>query len=338
MSMKRKLLPSLAFLSICIMAGCGQNSGYLITPVPLNQRLEETTIQKDPGLLVYDKIVIVDVDGLLMNVQEHSLFGYGENPVSLFVEKIDKAQADPDVKAVIIRINSPGGGVTASDIMYHRLVQFRQARQVPVVAIVEDVGASGGYYVACGSDRIMAHPTAITGSIGVIVQMVSLADTMKMVGVETKAVTSGKFKSMGSPFKPLEKDDVVLVQGLVNDYYESFLKVVQSGRPKLSADKIRTLADGRVYSGKQALDNGLVDQLGYMSDSISQAKTMSGSSKVKVVIYHRPIGYKANAYSEAPVPSPAAATQINMVNISVPELMEFSRPQFLYLWSGQASH
>ena len=315
-----------------VVVGCGQNAGLLIRPVSVDQRLQETVILTDPGWGVRDKVVIIDVDGLLINQAEKTFFGQGENPVSLFVEKLDRAQADANVKAIVVRINSPGGGVTASDIMYNRLVQFRQYKRVPIIAIIQDVGASGGYYIACGADAILAHPTAVTGSIGVIVQLMSFADLMEKLGIDANAVTSGRFKSMASPLKPLEQEDVDLVQGMVNDYYERFVEVVQTGRPKLTPEAVRTLADGRVYTGQQAKANGLVDDLGYMMDAIDTARKCSNSPRVKVVIYHRPLGYRPNAYATTPMPAPT--TQFNMLNISMPALFELSQPQFLYVWSG----
>jgi len=328
----KRTLPFAAVLAGLVCVGCGQHAGILIRPVPVDQRLQETVILADDGWGVRDKIAIIDVDGLIVNQAERTFFGQGENPVSLFVEKLDRAQSDPSVKAIVLRINSPGGGVTASDIMYNRLVQFRQYKRVPIIAVIQDVGASGGYYVACGSDTILAHPTAVTGSIGVIVQLVSFADLMEKLGIDAQAVTSGRFKSMGSPLKPLEKEDVAIVQGMVNDYYERFVGVVQAGRPKLAPEAVRALADGRVYTGQQAKANGLVDDLGYMMDAVAEARKRSGASRVKVVMYHRPLGYRPNAYAATAMPTPA--TQINMINVSMPALLELSQPQFLYLWSG----
>ncbi len=312
-----------------LLVGCGGSTGFLIKPVPIDERLQETVIAKDAGWSVTNKIAIIDVEGLLLNARSSELFGSGENPVSLFVEKMDRAAADDSVKAVVLRINSPGGGVNASDIMYQRVLQLKVARHIPVVAAVEDVGASGGYYIACGADTIMASPTSITGSIGVIVQSVSFAGTMSRLGIDAKAIVSGRFKDMASPLKPLDPKDEALLQGIVDQFYGRFLKVVQSGRPKLSADRVKELADGRVYTGQQAMDVGLVDTLGHADDAVLLAKKLSKSDKVKVVIYHRPLGYKANVYSAAQSPAP----QMN-VNINLPNVMELIGPQFLYLWSG----
>lgn len=325
-----------AVAAAVLLAGCGQNVGFLVRPVPLDQRLSETVIQRDAGWFVTDKIAIVDVDGILLNQRQMGFFSGGENPVSLFIEKFDKAQADEDVKAVVLRINSPGGGVTASDIMYHRLLRFRHARPtVPVIAVLEDVGASGAYYIACGANRIVAHPTSIVGSIGVIVQTFSLAGTMRMLGIDAKAVVSGPYKDMASPLAPLRDKDLAELQRLVDDHYEGFVKVVRKGRSSLSEQQVRQLADGRVWTGTEALANGLVDATGYMSDAISAAKAASGSRKARVVIYDRPFGYRANAYSQLP---PTGASQINLLNVNLPDIMAASGPQFMYLWTtGLAS-
>jgi len=325
----RNKIPVIVFL--LFIAGCGQNVGYVIKPVTLDERLKETVVATDPGLFIHDKVAIVDLDGLLLNDRDMGMFSFRENPVSLFVEKLDTAQADPAVKALIVRINSPGGAVTATDIIYQRLARFKAARKVPVVAVIEDVGASGGYYVACACDAVIAHPTSVTGSIGVMVQTVSFAGTMDKIGITARAVTSGRYKDMASPLKPIKDEDIAIIQGMVDSFYKRFVEVVQSGRPAIKPEKIKELADGRVFTGLEAKENGLVDGVGYMEDAIALAKTSAGLSRVKVVMYHRPLGYRSNFYSSAAELNPQV--QLNLVNLSVPGILRAAQPQFLYLWS-----
>jgi protease IV len=320
-----------ALLAAALVAGgCGQNMGYIIKPVPIIEDLTETTVSADKGLFVSDKVLVIDIDGLIMNRRTEGLLSSGENPVSLFVEKLDKAQEDSSVKAVVLRINSPGGGVTATDIMYRRLADFKKARKIPVIAMIEDVGASGGYYIACGADTIMAEPSSVTGSIGVIVQTFSVAGTMDKLGITAKAITSGAMKDMGSPFKPLDPADQKVLQELVTEFYGGFVKVVAEGRPNLAADKVKALADGRIYTGTQAKANGLIDDLGSLKDAIDLAKKKAGLKSSKVVMYGRSWGHQANVYSAAPM----GGMQVNLLNVSAPDVMNMLRPQFLYLWTG----
>jgi len=326
--------PSLAIILVAVsfVAGCGPGTGFLIRPVPVNEALVETTVSTDPGFFVTDKVALVDVSGLLFNTRGEGLFGPHDNPVSLFVEKIDKAEKDPLVKAVVLRINSPGGGVTASDLMYRRVAELKKERKIPVVAVIEDVGASGAYYLACGADAIVAAPTSVTGSIGVIVQTFSLSGTMAKLGIDAKAITSGPMKDMASPFKPLSADDQKVLQEIVAEFYGRFVDVVAAGRPKLKRDDLKKLADGRIYTGDQALAAGLVDSTGDVKAAVAEAKQRAGTKAVKVVMYDRPWGYKANVYSAAPL----GGMQVNLLNVSVPGLMTWLEPQFLYLWTGGA--
>ncbi|MBN1846098.1 MAG: S49 family peptidase, partial [Sedimentisphaerales bacterium] len=175
------------------VAGCGP-SAFLVQPVSPKKVLREAVVRRDAGLWVTDKIAVVDVDGLLTNRSETGLFASSENPVSVFTEKLQKAAADRDVKALVLRINSPGGTVGASDLMYHELLEFRRRTDKPVVASILDVGASGGYYLACGCDGIVAQPSCVTGSIGTIMQTVSFAGTMKILGIKAEAIKSGALK------------------------------------------------------------------------------------------------------------------------------------------------
>jgi len=327
-----RVLGMLAAGAIFAMAGCaGENVGWMLKPVPLDEELTESVLASDATWLDPTRIVVVDVDGLLVNERQKGFLGLGDNPVSLFAEKIDKAQADPRVKALIVRINSPGGGVTASDIMYRRLMQFRQARKAPVIAIIEDVGASGGYYLACAADAILAHPTSVTGSIGVMVQTVSFAGTMEKLGITGQAVTSGPHKDMASPLKPLAKEDLAILQQIVDRYHRRFVGVVASARAGLRKDQLAALTDGRVFAASQAAKEGLIDGLGYMDDAIALAKSRAGIARARVVMYHRPLGSKASVYSRLSVPAP----QVNLLNITLPDVLSWGRPRFMYLWTGK---
>ena len=150
-------------LSLALFAGCGSRA-FHIELVPTSKELDETVIQKDEGLIVADKIAVIDVDGLMINRPKRGFLTTGDNPVSLFVEKLDKAARDRSVKAVVLRLNSPGGTVSASDTMHHRLLEFKRKTAKPVIACVMGLGCSGAYYLACGCDGIVIQPCGVTGN------------------------------------------------------------------------------------------------------------------------------------------------------------------------------
>jgi protease-4 len=244
------------------------------------------------------KIAIIDVEGVLSSDHEESFFGSKESAVVSFVEKLKLAEADPDVRAVIVRIDSPGGDVTTSDILYHELAAFKARKKVPVVASFMGVAASGGYYLASAADVIVAHPTTITGSIGVISMHVSLAGLMEKIGVKVESVKSGANKDMGSPFRAMTDNDRKLFQSLIDQFYARFVSVVAEGRKgRLTEAQVRTLADGRVYTAQQALDAKLVDRVGYLEDVVAETKTRANLGKAQLVMYSRRPGRLDNAYS-----------------------------------------
>ncbi len=318
---------SLTLLSLCLSSGC-IGKGILLTPVSLDQRLTETVVQRDSSF-ARDKIALLDVSGLLMNAESWELFGSGENPVSLLLEQLDRAAADRQVKAVILRINSPGGSVTASELMHREITAFRQRTGKPVIAVFMDVAASGGYYIACACDEIVAHESTVTGSIGVIMQMFNVAGTMQKLGIQADAITSGEFKDAGSPLRLMKPNERELFQAMVNDMYARFVKVVDEGRPALDAAKVRALADGRVYTASQALELGLVDRIGSLRETLGRTKQRIGAESVKVVTYHRPLDYRPNYYAR----TPAQPGGVHVINVNLPEWLTGGTPRFMYLWS-----
>jgi len=317
-------------LFLLFLPACGPTS-FLITPVPVSRELEESVLLRESPW-ASKKLAVVDVDGMLKNGRDRSLTGVeGENPVSLFKEKLDKAAGDPRVKAVVVRINSPGGSVTASDLMYGELRAFRQRSGKPVIACLLDVGASGGYYVACAADRIYAHPTTVTGSIGVILITPEFSGTMEKLGVRAHIFKSGPLKDAGSMFRPMTDEDRSLLSGMIMEMYDRFLDVVRQSRPQLSEDHLRALADGRVFLGPEAKDQGLIDEVGTLEDALAAAKSAAGLGRQRVLVvqYARPLAHRPNVYAR----TDDAPAQVNLINIELPEWLRSASPQFLYLWA-----
>ncbi|MEK6649504.1 MAG: signal peptide peptidase SppA, partial [Bacteroidota bacterium] len=185
-----------------------------------------------------------------------------------------KYRETPGVKAIVLRVDSPGGGVSASQEIYEEVKKTRDGGK-PVVVSMGSVAASGGYYVACGADRIMANPGTLTGSIGVIFQFLQFEELMKRVGVEASTFKSGELKDIGSPFRKTTPREREYFAGLVNDVYDQFVNVVSRER-NLSLAYVKKYADGRVFTGRQALAWGFVDTLGTYEDAIALAGSLGG--------------------------------------------------------------
>ncbi|MEK6643952.1 MAG: signal peptide peptidase SppA [Planctomycetota bacterium] len=296
--------------------------------MPRDLTVEEEIVTRAPGW-TSDRIAVIDVSGVLMNAHMPGLFSEGEHPVSFTVEKLTVAAEDRRVKAIVLRINSPGGSVTASDSLYQEVLAFKKKTGKPVIAYFQDVAASGGYYMACASDEIMAQRTSVTGSIGVVMQMMDLSRLMSVVGISADAITSGEFKDAGSPFRPMKADERKVFQGLVNGFYQQFVAVVAAGRPKLTRDQILKLADGRVYTAEQALEFGLIDRIGTLTDAIETAKNRAGIKAANVVMYHRPLDWTPNIYATGPGSTPQA---INLFNVNLPSFWT-RQPRFMYIWT-----
>jgi protease IV len=288
--------------------------------------LEEKTVMGDG----HDKIVLMDLTGVISDEERSQTFTTMPSLVAEMKEALDKAAGDARVRAVLLRINSPGGTVTASDVIYHELTEFKKRTGKPVVANIMDLGASGGYYVAVSADKIIAHPTAVTGSIGVIMMTVNVQGLLEKIGVSETAIKSGLNKDMGSPFREMTEEERKLFQGIIDDMYNRFVSVVTAGRPKLNEAEVRKLADGRVYTANQALENGLVDRIGYLDDAIKLAAQEAGVVAPRVVTYYRPGSYKNNVYSKMP---DGGGTTVNLINMDLRSIVSPGTPQFMYLWT-----
>lgn len=320
----------LALFVLSTLCGCGTPS-FLITPVSNTYKLDEIRVQEGKGFSA-PKVAIIEVEGMLANMKSGGFLQATENPLSLFTQQMERAARDPQVKAVVLRINSPGGTVTCSDTMYDLVKKFRAETHKPVISSTQEVCASGAYYLACGSDVIIANPTSIIGSIGVIFETFDLSSAMAKLGIRSDPVKSAPLKDMGSPFKPLDPAARDVMQGMVDEYYGRFVGVVKSNRPKLPADpeKIRMVTDGRIFSGDQALALGLVDRVGRLEDAIALAKQMGNASNAEVVMYKRPYGYNGSIYASSET-APARA-QANVLTLQLPDSELFLPRGFYYLW------
>lgn len=311
--MKKFLLASCALAMLSFLNGC---TFLKVSLGNETQPLTERTISGEGR----DKILLLDVSGIITSQESSSPFGAKKEPgiLALVREELDRARSDKNVKALVLRINSPGGGVTASDMLYHEIKKFKRDTGIKVVAHFMDMGTSGAYYTALAADRITAQPTSVTGSIGVIMLRMDATGLMQKIGLQALEISSGNRKGMGSPFRQLAPEERAIFQGMVDDLQGRFVNIVSEER-KLKLDAIRKLADGRIYTSREAQAAGLIDGIGYLDEAIEEAKKLANLERASVVTYFRPGEYRANLYS------------VNFINIDMGEMVQ-PGTTFLYLW------
>ena len=323
---------------VMIAAGCGSPS-FLLTPVANTNELNEQELQAGKGFSP-GKILIIPVEGTLSNSRSEGLLQPTENPMSLFAQQLAKAETDSSIKAVVLRVNSPGGTVTASDAMYELVKRYKAKAKVPVVASIQEVGASGAYYVSCAADRIFAQPTSLVGSIGVIFESIQFEGTLQKLGIATEMVKTGSLKDMGSPFRSLKPRERAVMKAMIEDDFTRFIKTVTDNRnvkekpvadlSEYEKEEYGGLYSGRVFSGDRALELGLIDQVGLLQDAIDTAKKLSGAEGAQVVMYIRPYGYGGSIYASNTVPAPRA--DVMRVQFPGSDSNEFLPAGFYYLW------
>ncbi|MFB0507278.1 MAG: signal peptide peptidase SppA [Thermodesulfobacteriota bacterium] len=228
-----------------------------------------TRFGEEKAFTLGDKIAVVDVKGVITSSRG-------------IVEEIERLKEDDDVKAIILRINSPGGGVGPSQEIYREVLRAKEKKKI--IASMESVAASGGYYVACASDAIVANPGTITGSIGVVMEFSNVEDLLKKIGLRSYVIKSGKHKDIGSPLREMTPEEKTILQGVIDSVHSQFVRAVAEGR-NMEESKVRQIADGRIFSGEQAKELGLVDRLGSLQDAIEIAAEMIGMKGKPVVIY-----------------------------------------------------
>jgi protease-4 len=246
------------------------------------------------------KLLLISVEGTITSEDTRSLLGGTSNTVDDIRRQLAKAEGDPAVKAVILRVNSPGGGATASDTIYHEIKSWKERTKVPVVAFFQDTAASGGYYISMAADELVAQPTTITGSIGVIAVFMDVNGLLDKLGVKAHVVRSSKFKASLNPLIEKSAEDLAQAQALIDQMYGQFLGVVQVGRKNLTAARAKELADGRVYMGEEARQLGLVDHIGYFEKAVERAEALAGRKGLTIVTYTTDAGDPDRTYYTRP--------------------------------------
>jgi protease-4 len=261
------------------------------------------------------KIAIISVDGIIDSQQAQDVYW-----------QLKEAREDKNVKGVIIRVDSPGGTISGSDQIHNEIIKYRSDTNQPAVAFMQGVAASGGYYSLVACDEIIAEPTAITGSIGVIMEYLVLQQLLEdKLGINPIVVKAGSKKDWPNPFQmPTDEQLQYMQERIIGPAYKRFVKVVADGRGELTEEDVNRLADGSIYWADKALEEKLIDGIGYLADAIDKTKSLAGVKKAQVVEYKK-------TFSIADLLS--AKTNLSL-KIDRRTLYEVAVPQALYLWTG----
>ncbi len=261
-------------LPVCSCVGTG-----LVTVGALS-RLSQQPTASAPG--IGDAVAVLELNGSITSTPPDYFTTQGITP-NRVRELLEQAANNSAVKAVVVHVNSPGGSVVASDEIYHAFQRFEK----PMVVAMSDVAASGGYYIACGGDHVIAHPDTLTGSIGVISQFLNVDELLDKVGIDAVVITSGPRKDIGSPYREMTEEEKALWQEIIDQVYDDFVDVVAEARD-LPGAEVEELADGRIYTGQQAIELGLVDEVGTREDAIAKAAELGDIEGTPRVIEMKP--------------------------------------------------
>jgi protease-4 len=296
---------------------------------PSHKGLVERTVQGQGD----NKILLIEVSGVIGETQEEGLFSAGPGLVQSVRDALRAAREDSAIQGVILSVDSPGGGVTASDIIRREIVSFREETGIPVVALFGDVAASGGYYVASGADYIVAHPTTITGSIGVIMPLLGAKDLLQKIGVEIRPIKSGAMKDSGAFYRDLTAEELAYFQNIVDRLFARFVDLVYDGMQrravKITREQLLAYCDGRVLTGPEAKEIGFVDEIGYADDAfrVACAKADISPDNTRLVTYQHKPSLLEIILAKAAAPSPKGIT------IDLGALKGKPTPRFMYLWT-----
>jgi protease-4 len=280
-----------------------------------------------------DKILIIPVVGIISDIPDFSLLHSKPSMLQDIVSQLDLAAQDENIKAVILKINSPGGGVTSSDILYHEISKFKKLTGKKVVTCMMDVCCSGGYYMALPSDKIYAHPTTVTGSVGVIFMQPKVEELLNKIGVDVDITKSGKNKDMGSPFRMQTKEEKELFQNLIDTLGARFIKLVKENR-NISPENLKEVSNAGVFLPGKALKLGLIDKICYIDDVVVETKKLAKIKDAQIICYRRSYYPNDNIYNSTN--SKFNGGKVSLVDLGFFEDIKNMKTGFYYIWAGQS--
>jgi protease-4 len=281
------------------------------------------------------KVLVIPIAGIISDTPSRGFPGDNPSMVQEIISQLRLAEKDEEVRAVLLKIDSAGGSATASDILYHEIMAFKERTGAKVVVAMMDEAASGAYYVSLPADFILAHPTTVTGSIGAIFIRPKITALMGKIGLNIEVNKFGENKDMGSPFRQTTEEEERILQGLTDDLGGRFVSLVVKHR-KVDQKALADISTARVYCAKEALQLGLVDKIGYLSDALLEAKKLSGLPEDSKVVVYRRIEYADdNLYNT--FTTQYGSTGLCLIDLGLPDAITFLRTGFYYLWFPAAS-
>lgn len=314
----------LALAAAVSLAGC------VNVDIPLGggTELQEILLEDSEGWFVHHKVLLVDVSGVISEEMGGGFFSSELTCSPAYIKAVlNKATEDESVKAVVLRVDSPGGTVSASETIAREIALFRETTGIPVIAQVTGLGCSGAYYLSAGCDAINAQPSSIIGSIGVIAIFPKYRKLADKVGFDEVVVKSGAMKDIGSGMRDMTEEERAVMQGLIDSNYNDFLDWIETNRPEIGPrSALKKLADGRIYTSAQALESRLVDNICFLDESLALVKEAAGLKDAKLVTY----GYTESA--DYNLYTPATRANPMKLDVKLPPALQARRPGFYFLW------
>lgn len=313
--------PMKAFMALAslmfVLAGCAPlgltiRLGPSSDPLVASRVLE---VGEGPGK-ASDRVAMIVVRGLITDTPTTGFLGESSAPIDSMVTQLRLAAKDDNVRAVLLRIDSPGGTVAGSETAYKEVEAFKEQTGKPVIVSMGEVATSGGYYLALAGDHIMAEQGTLTGSIGVLIPSMNFSEGMAKLGIRTRFVTSGPNKDLANPVAPMQEEHYEILQGIVREYYASFQSIVLRRRPMLKPEWVARATDGRVMTGDTAAAIGLVDGLGGVREAMDKAMELAGLDRAVLIRYGSKGNAPRTAYAAGTTPAPVMADQsINLLRV-----------------------
>jgi protease-4 len=320
----RRPISIIAVVVVLFLIGC-QTPKIRLFPSAADPLNEYTLAGEEKG-----KVLVIPIRGTISDAPKRQFIITRPSMVQEVVSQLRKAQKDPEVKALVLKINSPGGSVTASDILYNEIVAFKQKTKVKVVVVMMGVAASGGYYISLPADYILAHPTSITGSVGVLFLRPDVVGLMDKIGIEVEVSKTGKNKDMGSPFRQATAEERQIIKDMSDQLGKRFLDRIAEHR-KIDPQRMKEISSARIFLAEDALKLGMVDRVGYIGEAVNLAKKLAElPENAKVVVYRRTEYPDDNLYNTST--SHYEGRGLSIVSLDLPASLTSFQAGFYYLW------